>query len=193
MTRRQLIPGWRRRSGQGAAASFDGFVADHGEALFRVAVILSADVRAGEDLYQETLQRLASRWGSIDNPVAWSRRVMHNLSVDRYRAARSRPAEVPAGEAVIGLSDHRSADQLEAIEVRPALLRALSDLTDSQRLVVALRFLEDRSEAEVAQMLEVPVGTVKSTASRAVGRLRRHPSLARLFSGQALPDDEAAG
>lgn len=190
MSRRR---GRHRSRFEDSTAAFDRFVADSGDALFRLAVILSADVRAGEDLYQETLQRLASRWDTVDNPTAWSRRVMHNLSVDRFRSARSRPTEVLSSESGRALSDPTSADRLNSVELRPALFQAMGDLTDTQRLVVALRFLEDRSEGEVAEMLSVPVGTIKSTTSRAVGRLRRHPSLLHLFPDPTYPSDEAAG
>jgi RNA polymerase sigma factor (sigma-70 family) len=161
--------------------------------LFRLAVMLSTDVGAGEDLYQETLQRVAHRWGTIDNPTSWSRRVMHNLAVDRFRAVRSRPAEVATPDGGWLLPDPRSAERLDTVEVRLALLRALADLSDAQRLVVALRFLEDRSEADVADLLDVPVGTVKSTTSRAVARLRRHPRLAHLFPDEQFLGDEEAG
>ncbi|MDE3206175.1 MAG: sigma-70 family RNA polymerase sigma factor [Acidobacteriota bacterium] len=171
---------------------FEAFVAEAGDGLFRLAVLLSADVRAGEDLYQDTLQRLAARWAGVADPVAWSRRVMHNLAVDRFRSRRSRPAEVPSLYDGPGPADPRSADGLDAAEVRPALLQALADLTDTQRLVLALRFLEDRSEAEVADLLGVPVGTVKSTSSRAVVRLRRHPSLAHLYPHLGYSTDEEA-
>lgn len=156
--------------------------------MFRLAVVLSADVRAGEDLYQETLQRAAVHWTAIDHPAAWARRAMHNLAVDRHRARRARATEVPVPDEVIVLADPRATDGFDAVDVRQALLHALGDLSHAQRLVVALRFLEDRSEAEVAALLGVPVGTVKSTTFRAVGRLRRHPSLFPLLAG-----DEAIG
>lgn len=189
MSRHRPLHSARHRPRAGnRSAGFEGFVSDAGDALFRLAVVLSTDVGAGEDLYQETLQRVASHWSGIDNPAAWSRRVMHNLAIDRFRARRARPPEVAPPAEGAGPPDPRTADQLEAVEVRSALLRALADLSDVQRLVVALRFLEDRSEADVAAFLGVPVGTVKSTTSRAVGRLRRHPSLARHFL-----DDEAIG
>ena len=187
MSRR--LPTARRRRHPGEPDdSFEAFVAGSGDALFRLAVVLSTDVAAGEDLYQETMQRLSAHWGRLDNPHAWARRVMHNLSVDRFRARRARPEEVPASDERSVPADRRAAERMEAVEVRPALFEALADLGDSQRLVVALRFLEDRSEAEVAELLGVPVGTVKSTASRGIARLRRHPSLAHLF-----PSGEATG
>jgi RNA polymerase sigma factor (sigma-70 family) len=168
-------------------------VADGGDGLFRLAVVLSTDVGAGEDLYQETLQRVARHWATLVTPAAWSRRVMHNLAVDRARARRSRPAEVAPPDESAGLPDPRAAARLEAAELRPALFRALSDLSDTQRLVVALRFLEDRSEADVADLLGVPLGTIKSISSRAVHRLRRHPSLFHLCPRHEYPPEQAAG
>lgn len=163
-------------------------MAEAGNGLFRLAVVLSTDVRAGEDLYQETLERLARHWTAIDSPAAWSRRVMHNLAIDRLRARRSRPEVTLSPDEGAQRPDSRFTDPLEAIELRPALFEALGDLSDVQRLVVALRYLEDRSEVEVAALLDMPVGTVKSIASRAVGRLRRHRAVARLFL-----DEEATG
>lgn len=174
------------RAGGDETTSFERFVAEAGDGLFRLAVVMSADVRAGEDLYQEAMQRLAAHWHDVDNPQAWTRRVMHNLSVDRYRARRARPPETTAPDW-FEPADPRAAEPMDAAEVRPALLQALADLSDTQRHVVALRFLEDRSEADVAVLLGIPVGTVKSTTSRAVARLRRHPALTELAGS-----DEAA-
>ncbi len=184
--RSRPAPG-RRRGVGGVTADFERFVAESGDRLFRLAVVLSADVRAGEDLYQLAMERLATHWSQVGSPEAWTRRVMHNLSVDRHRARQARPPEVAQPEW-LDPADARAAEPMDAVEVRPALFEALADLSDAQRLVVALRYLEDRSEADVAALLGMPLGTVKSTASRAVARLRGHPALAGL-----LPSEEAAG
>lgn len=114
-------------------------MADSGDALFRLAVVLSADVTAGEDLYQETLQRFSAHWGTLDNPDAWTRRVMHNLAVDRFRARRSRPAEVPASDGRSEPADRRSVDRLEAVEVRPALFDAATTDLHAPRVQVRPR------------------------------------------------------
>lgn len=185
----------RRRRGphdgrSGTDRAIEAFLATSGRSLFRLAVVLSADVRMGEDLYQETLLRLTSRWETIEEPLAWSRRVMRNLAIDRYRANARRPREVEAreGERPGDQLDQRTAGSLEAVEVRDTVLEALGDLNETQRAVIALRFLEDRSEVEVAEMLSLPIGTVKSNTARAVGILRDHPRLQHLF-----PDGEATG
>ena len=60
--------------------------------------------------------------------------------------------------------------------------RALGTLSPQQRAIVVLRYFDDRSEGEVAQLLGVSIGTVKSTASRAVARLRKQPGLGALLA-----------
>jgi RNA polymerase sigma-70 factor (sigma-E family) len=163
------------------ARAFEGFVAESGDALLRMATLFTSDPHTAEDVYQETLQRLAARWSRVDNPRAFCRRVMHNLVIDRARARRRRPHELELF-ASYDSSDPRSADPLAAVELRPVLLAALDTLTAQQRAIVVLRYFDDRSEAEVAELLGVSPGTVKSTASRAVAQLRVWPGLTALFT-----------
>jgi len=68
--------------------------------------------------------------------------------------------------------DPRSADPYAAVELRPSLRAALASLGEQQRAVVVLRYFDDRSEDEVARLLGITTGTVKSTASRAIAHLR---------------------
>jgi hypothetical protein len=56
--------------------AFEEFVAESGDALLRLATLLTSDQGLGEDVYQETLHRLAARWSRVDNPRAYCRRVM---------------------------------------------------------------------------------------------------------------------
>jgi RNA polymerase sigma factor (sigma-70 family) len=105
---------------------------------------------------------------------------MHNIVIDQARARARRPRELrfpDRGES----SDPYSADQYGAAELRPVLLAALSSLTAQQRTVVVLRYFDDHSEADVARLLGVSTGTVKSAASRAIAHLRVHPGLADIF------------
>jgi RNA polymerase sigma-70 factor (sigma-E family) len=163
------------------AHAFESFVAESGDTLLRIATLLTCDPHLAEDVYQETLQRLATRWARIDNPLAFSRRVMHNIVIDRGRARRRRPAELQL-LTMRDDGDPRADDRLAAVELRPALLAALGTLTAQQRAVVVLRYFDDRSEADVAGLLGVSAGTVKSTASRAVAQLRAQPGLTALFT-----------
>jgi RNA polymerase sigma-70 factor (sigma-E family) len=160
--------------------AFEAFVGDCGDALFRVAILLTNDRSAAEDLYQDTLHRVASRWGRVDNPKAFSRKVMHNLAIDEHRRSARRPRQEHLNEGH-DRGDVLAGDSHEAVELRAPLLRALDTLTAQQRTVVVLRYFEDRSEADVAALLDVSPGTVKTTASRAMARLRSHPELVHLF------------
>jgi RNA polymerase sigma-70 factor (sigma-E family) len=161
------------------AREFEGFVTESGDTLLRMATLLTADPDQAEDVYQETLHRLAQRWSRVGNPRAFCRRVMNNIVIDQARARKRRPREL---FAVYDRGDPRSADPVTAAELRPSLLAALSTLTVQQRTIVVLRYFDDLSENEVAELLDVSPGTVKSTASRAVAQLRTQPGLIALFA-----------
>ena len=163
------------------ARAFEEFAAESGAELLRIATLLTPDPHTAEDVYQETLQRLAARWSRVDNPKAFCRRVMHNIIVDQTRARARRPHELrlfDSGEK----SDPQSADPHHSIELWASLRAALDSLTVQQRTVLVLRYFDDRSEAEVAGLLGVSAGTVKSTSSRAIARLRNFPGLAAIFT-----------
>jgi RNA polymerase sigma-70 factor (sigma-E family) len=162
------------------AAEFEAFVATSGNGLLRLAVLLTSDPYAAEEVVQETLQRLAARWDRTTSPLAFSRKVLHNLVIDRHRSAARRPAEAELS-ATTDRADPTSGDPHLAVELRPVLLRALDDLSVQQRAVVVLRYFDDRSESEVAALMGLSIGTVKSTASRGLARLRNHPELTALL------------
>jgi RNA polymerase sigma-70 factor (sigma-E family) len=162
------------------ARAFEGFVAESGDTLLRMATLLTSDPDIAEDVYQETLQRLAMRWSRVESPRAFCRRVMHNIVIDQARARQRRPRELPGSWGEVG--DPRCGDQATAVELRPVLLTALDSLTPQQRTIVVLRYFEDLSEIEVADLLGVSTGTVKSTASRAMAQLRVQPGLIALFA-----------
>ena len=104
--------------------AFEGFAAESGAELLRIATLLTPDPHTAEDVYQETLQRLAARWPRVDNPKAFCRRVMANIVVDQSRARARRPRELrlyEAGER----SDPRAGDPHGSVELWPALRTAL--------------------------------------------------------------------
>src|SRR6201992_4313279 len=150
-----------------------------------MATLLTSDIHLAEDVYQETLHRLAARWARVANPMAFCRRVMHNIVIDQARARSRRPRQLGLGPG----RDRRhppSADPAAAVELRPALLAALGTLTPQQRAIVVLRYFDDRSENEVADLLGVSPGAGKSTAPRAVAQLRAQPGLIALFAADAV-------
>jgi len=156
--------------------AFEEFVAGSGDALLRLATLLACDEGMGEDAYQETLHRLAARWSRVQSPQAYCRRVLNNVIIDQARARQRRPPEIRLVDGHDD-GDPQAADAAEAVELRPALLAALGTLTQQQRTIVVLRYFDDRSENEVAGLLGVSPGTVKSTASRAMAQLRQQPGL----------------
>jgi DNA-directed RNA polymerase specialized sigma24 family protein len=99
------------------ARAFEAFAAESGAELLRVATLLTSDPHIAEDVYQETLQRLAARWSRVDNPRAFCRRVMHNIVIDQSRAAARRPRETR--------HDSPTQAQFAAMPTDPAALRAL--------------------------------------------------------------------
>lgn len=171
------------------SGDFEEFVRGCATGLLRLAVVLTGDVSAGEDLLQATLEKVYARWSAghpPDNPDAYTRRAMVHAArrLWRRRAADreflvSEPPETAMGDA--------SGDDL----LRVALLHVLATLPLRQRAVIALRYLEDRSEAETASILGCSVGTVKTHAHRALRRLREEPMLAGYLNPVANPVLEA--
>lgn len=152
-----------------AEREFREFVAARSAALFRSAYLLTGQREQAEDLLQTVLAKVARRWRQIKlQPEAYSRRALYNEQVSRWRlgswgreTVRDRLPE-PAAPG----------DHAAATDLRLTLAVALRRLTARQRAVLILRYAEDLSENEVAAVLEISVGTVRSTASRALARLR---------------------
>ena len=151
--------------------NFDAFVERASTALLRTAYLLTGDRGHAEDLLQTALLRTARRWSRArDAPEAYARRVLLNLSRDRVRRLVRRPPEAPMPPDPDGL---RTVDAgFERVAERRVVVRALAELPTRQRQVVVLRFFEDLSVEQTAEMLGFSTGTVKSYTSRALARLR---------------------
>lgn len=143
--------------------SLDAFVRARLPQLLGFARALTGSEHAAADLVQDALERCLPRWPRIvkDNPDAYVRRVMINRNVSVWRKMRREHLTDVAPEA--GYVDRRA--DLD-------LWQAISQLPAGQRAVVALRYYEDLSEAEIARVLGCSPGTVKSQASRALDKLR---------------------
>jgi RNA polymerase sigma-70 factor (sigma-E family) len=149
-----------------AELEFREFVAARSGALFRSAFLLTGQREAAEDLLQGVLAKTARHWSGIrESPEAYVRRALHHEQISSWRRRRLRTTGTMPDVAAPG--DH-AADT----DLRLALAGALRTLTPRQRAVVVLRYVEDLSETEVASVLDVSVGTVRSTAFRALARLR---------------------
>jgi RNA polymerase sigma-70 factor (sigma-E family) len=136
--------------------------------LRRTAYLLSGDWHLAEDLAQETLLRMYAVWrrvAQIGAPDAYARRTLINA----YRSTLRRPSR---REYLTDVIPEQAAAQSGSPEERDVLLRALAELGQSQRAIVVLRYWEDLSVIEVAEVLGLSQGTVKSQASRALATLR---------------------
>jgi RNA polymerase sigma-70 factor (sigma-E family) len=150
-----------------AERAFLDFVEESTPALFRVAYALTGQQHAAEDLLQTALERVVARWQRVTDPQAYAKRVMYHEYLSWWRRWRRRETSVPAPPERIS-----SDDPAQSVVVRRTLQVALRQLPPRQRAVVVLRYLEDRSEHEVAEILGCSIKTVSSQASRALLRLR---------------------
>jgi RNA polymerase sigma-70 factor (sigma-E family) len=150
-------------------ASFDRLVRDEHVGLLRFAYLLCGDHHRAEDAVAEALARTWPRWrgGSIDDPRAYVRRAIVNELRGRARRAgvRRRYDDRRRVEPAVRLLDHDAAE-------RDAVHEALLRLPLRQRAAVVLRFYEDRSEQQTADLLGVSPGTVKTHVHRALEQLR---------------------
>lgn len=151
-------------------AGFREFVSARQAALLRSAYVLCGDRHRAEDLVQGALTRTAARWSQVrdGDPEAYVRRAMYHEQVSRWRRTA-----VLRETSVEHLPERPVPDRNDTVDLKLALRAALDRLGPRQRAVLALRFYEDLPEAEVARLLGISVGTVRSTSSRALDRLRR--------------------
>jgi RNA polymerase sigma-70 factor (sigma-E family) len=131
--------------------------------------MLTGNAADAEDLVQAALAKAYLAWDKIADPAAvdaYVRRAMVNTHISWWR--RRRLEEYPTGEVPDQVVSDHAGQSVIAETVRAAVER----LPQRMREAVILRFFEDMTEAEVASALGVSLGTVKSTVSRAVARLR---------------------
>lgn len=147
---------------------FERFFLAQQPRLVAIALGWTGDRETAREAAQETLVRAHRDWqrvGNLDRPDAWVRRVLVNLLIDRRRTLRrdvallQRLGPPPVVDAVT-FDDRR-------------WWNAVRSLPDRQRAVVTLYYLEDLPVAEVAEILDMAPGTVKSTLSQARAALRR--------------------
>jgi RNA polymerase sigma-70 factor (sigma-E family) len=170
-----------------ARTEFERFATVHADALLRNAYLMVGDRGEAEDIVQECVLRLARKWPrvrSMEHPGAYARRVLFNLILDGGRQRARRRTELLASQTTDG---HGGADDATAtLEAHVELLQALGGLSPRQRAVLVLRYFADLPADEVATILECPPGTVKSSTSRGLERLREALDPAAPLS---TPDD----
>jgi RNA polymerase sigma-70 factor (sigma-E family) len=147
--------------------SFDEFLRSSSPRLLRLAWLLTGGAASAEDLVQETLERVYVAWPRVEpgGSHKYARRVLVNLHTDSHRRRwRERlTSEVPeAGRA----------DRTDDVALADELTTALAQLPVRERQCVVLRHHADLSERDVADALDISTGTVKSSTSRGLTRLR---------------------
>jgi RNA polymerase sigma-70 factor (sigma-E family) len=147
--------------------SFREFVGARQKALLRTAWLLVGDAHLAEDLVQTALSKAAMRWERIvahGDPEPYVRRIIYTEHVSWWRRRRF--------TEVLGASlDDQPGDAVD-VPLQVAMQRALAKLTPKQRAVLVLRYYEDLSESQTAEVLDVAIGTVKSQTRHALARLK---------------------
>lgn len=157
--------------------SFSSYVRARGPVLLRTARSLTANPCDAEDLLQTALAKTYVAWERIEDHRAldgYVRRALLNTRTSQWRKRKVEEfacEDLPEREAV------PAPDPAERQSLHDAMWRAVLKLPDRQRAMVVLRYYEDLSEAQTAEVLGVSIGTVKSAVSRALGKLREDPEL----------------
>jgi len=186
---------------EGDPAPFEAFVVDRGRAFLGFFRRLGAGSAEAEDLAQEVFLKLfrnASTYEPSGRFAAFAFRVARNAWIDRQRRRAARPRPFGAGRERQGEErpgpapepPSRGADPSERAERREEAARvrsALRRLPEHQRLVFELGVVQELSYREIASLLEIPEGTVKSRMFHAVRKLRE------LLAGREVPGGGAPG
>ncbi|GAB3989640.1 SigE family RNA polymerase sigma factor [Actinoallomurus acanthiterrae] len=155
---------------------FEEFLVARLPRLLRFATALTGDPHRAEDIVQDVLIRAQRRWrriGAMASPEAYLRRMITNeyLSWRRRRSSR----EMPATDGVLDAAIEPDDGHAGQVEERDAVWSGIMSLPPRQRAVLALRYYEGLSTAEIADILGCSEATVRSHASRALAELRLDP------------------
>jgi RNA polymerase sigma-70 factor (sigma-E family) len=136
--------------------------------LLHAAYLLTGDRHLAEDAAQTALVRTYAAWSRVhhEDAFAYARRVLVNHVTDRWRR---RLREYATGVLPDRLAQ---ADVAEEVALRQWLIGALASLTVRERAVIVMRYFFDLPESNVADELHISIGTVKSTSSRGLAKLR---------------------
>lgn len=165
------------RAQAGDEAARDELALECGRDAFAFALQLTRDREDALDVAQETVLRLFRSLGRFDaeRPLRpWLLSIARNLVRDRWRRGRNRqPVELEA-DLLVDVSEAGDPERrLRRLELQRRVWRALAELPEDAREIVVLRDYRDCSYAEIAEILEIPLGTVMSRLHRARARLAR--------------------
>ncbi|MEV6005332.1 SigE family RNA polymerase sigma factor [Streptomyces sp. NPDC051976] len=158
-----------------AEAAFTAYVQERRASLYATAYHLTGDRFAAEDLLQSALFSTYRAWDRISDKAAvggYLRRTMTNLHISAWR--RRKLNEYPTEELPETVGD---TDEMGGTELRAVLWQALARLPEQQRTMLVLRYYEGRTDPEIADILGISVGTVKSSIWRSLRRMRDDQAL----------------
>lgn len=158
-----------------AEAEFTAYVQERRASLYATAYHLTGDRFAAEDLLQSALFSTYRAWDRISDKAAvggYLRRTMTNLHISAWR--RRKLNEYPTEELPETVGD---TDEMGGTELRAVLWQALARLPEQQRTMLVLRYYEGRTDPEIADILGISVGTVKSSIWRSLRRMRDDEAL----------------
>lgn len=158
-----------------AEAAFTAYVQERRASLYATAYHLTGDRFAAEDLLQSALFSTYRAWDRISDKAAvggYLRRTMTNLHISAWR--RRKLSEYPTEELPETVGD---TDEMGGTELRAVLWQALARLPEQQRTMLVLRYYEGRTDPEIADILGISVGTVKSSIWRSLRRMREDQAL----------------
>ncbi|SDL89670.1 SigE family RNA polymerase sigma factor [Streptomyces wuyuanensis] len=158
-----------------AEAAFTAYVQERRASLYATAYHLTGDRYEAEDLLQSALFSTYRAWDRISDKAAvggYLRRTMTNLHISAWR--RRKIDEYPTEELPETAGD---TDAMRGTELRAVLWQALARLPELQRTMLVLRYYEGRTDPEIAEILDISVGTVKSSIWRSLRRMREDDAL----------------
>lgn len=144
---------------------------EHSPSAFRLAFLLTGDTDLAEDLVQDSFVRLIGRFGNLRSPEAvnaYIKRTVVNLSSDLFRHRRVERAYL----ARLRGNTTRLPDELPDVEGKDHLWAQLQQIAPRQRSALVLRYYEDLSEQETADVLDCSLRTVKSLVARGMHAMR---------------------
>jgi RNA polymerase sigma factor (sigma-70 family) len=195
--------GWLTRTrasrATGDAAEFERLMREHVPALYRSAYRWTGAADRAEDLVQQLLVRLFPRLAELrelDRLRPWALRVMYRIFVDGVRRERASPVQFGAEATADGEATSEDeawvdpgpgpAELVERELTQERLVRAWERLGEDHRVVLSLHDIEDYSLPELAQIMDIPLGTLKSRLHRARARLRELLAAERIIAADRV-------
>ena len=150
--------------------AFSDLVATRSAALLRTAYLVVGDHQLAQDLVQESLVKTYVAWPrlrDVTKAEAYARRTIVTTAISwrRRRSFHERP--------VLAIPEQAQSDRTDAFATRDLLWAQVRALPARQRAALVLRYYEDLSESDTAQLMGCAVGTVKSQVSAGLDRLRQ--------------------